>query len=171
MRFGEMRISVSHTTRAPRGTEQDGREYHFVSKERFAEMAAKGEFVERAVVHENLYGTSVAETQNPGGVIFDVDHQGARRLKAHSPGAVSVFVLPPSLDALKERLVRRATDSAEIIERRLSAALGEISHYDAFDYLLVNDDLEIATSRLASIVEAEQCRRWRTAEVAERLLA
>ena len=166
-----MRVSVSHTTRAPRGSEQDGREYHFVSEERFFAMAARQEFVERALVHENRYGTSRAETQNPGGVIFDVDHQGARRLKAERPGAVSVFVLPPSLAVLNERLVGRATDSAETIERRLAAALGEISHYDAFDYLLVNDDLDDATSRLASIVTAERCRRRRTAELAERLLA
>ena len=166
-----MRISVSHTTRAPRGSEKDGREYHFVSEERFAAMATQGEFIERALVHENRYGTSVAEVQNAGGVIFDVDHQGARRLKALRPGAVSVFVLPPSLAVLNERLVRRATDSAEVIERRFTAALGEISHYDAFDYLLVNDDLDTATGRLASIAAAEQCRRSRMAEVAERLLA
>ncbi len=170
-RFPELRVAVSHTTREPRGNERSGREYHFVSRERFRAMVEAGLFLEWAEVHGNWYGTSRSETAGKARVIFDVDHQGARRLRALNPDAVTVFVLPPDLPTLRERLRARGCDTDETIARRYDAALGEVSHYGLFDYLVVNDDLGVATEQLVSIVAAELCRSSRSARAAEQLLA
>lgn len=167
-------FSVSHTTRRPRSVEQDGREYHFVTRDRFIELIEKGEFLEWAEVHSNLYGTSrneLSRAQEHRGVIFDVDHQGARQIRSHCPDAVSVFILPPTMATLHARLSGRASEDAATVGRRFGVALTEIAHYGTFDYLVVNDDLEAATTRLVSIFLAEECRRARCAGTAERLLA
>lgn len=166
-----LEFSVSHTTRKPRKGEQDGREYHFVDRARFAEMVEAGEFLEWAEVHGNLYGTSCAEAdRHAEGIIFDIDQQGARQIKAQRPDAIGVFILPPNMAVLLERLNGRASDDAETVARRYDAAWGEIGHYGLFDYVLVNDDLKVATDALASIVRAEKCRTQRTGKLAELLL-
>lgn len=173
-RFGRLRFSVSHTTRSPRANEQDGREYHFVSREAFESMVSRDAFVEWAEVHGNLYGTSVEEIERARsdceGVLFDVDYQGARQIRARYPEAVTVFILPPSLDELERRLRNRASDSEASITRRIGAALGEIEHYGFFDYIVVNDRLEEAAEELRGIVMAERCRRGRSARLAEAML-
>ncbi len=164
------RVSVSATTRNPRGNEKNGREYHFIGPEQFRARATGGQFLEWAEVHGNFYGTSRSETAGSDNVIFDVDHQGARKLKAIRPDALTVFVLPPSLDVLRQRLTARATDDTEAIEARLEAATSEISHYDAFDYIIVNDDFDEALWDLKAIARAERCAIRKPAGLAEALL-
>jgi guanylate kinase len=167
-------FSVSHTTRRPRATEQDGREYHFVDREHFETLIREDAFLEWAEVHDNLYGTSRAEVErarDARGILFDVDHQGARQIKSVRPDAVAVFILPPSMAILRQRLQGRASEDQATVDRRFRVARSEIAHYGLFDYVLMNDDLERATERLVSIVLAEECRRGRAARIAERLLA
>jgi guanylate kinase len=151
-----LRLSVSHTTRKRRPTEQDGREYHFVPVPQFEGLAARGEFLEHARVFDNFYGTArgfVAEQLRQGhDVILEIDWQGAQQVRARMPQCVSIFILPPSRRALAERLARRATDSAEIIARRLRDAAADMSHYREFDYVIVNDDFAQALSDLRRIV-------------------
>jgi guanylate kinase len=175
-RYVDLRFSVSHTTRRPRANEVDGRDYHFVDRRRFCELVAEGAFLEWAEVHGNLYGTSVAEVERarvtPGcrGMIFDVDYQGARQIRAKAHDAVGVFILPPSMAELERRLRGRASDSEEVILRRFAAAKREIDHYALFDYVIVNDELTSAFDHLAAIVLAERSRRSRRAHLAEALL-
>ncbi len=169
----DLRFSVSHTTRAPRANEEDGREYHFVSRAEFVELIQKGEFLEWAEVHGNLYGTSRHELElasEQRGIIFDIDHQGARQIRSRQTDAVSIFILPPSMEILLKRLRGRASEDEATVQRRFSAAREEIAHYGMFDYVLVNDDLETATTQLVSIFRAEECRRQRAASLAEALL-
>jgi guanylate kinase len=169
-----LKFSVSHTTRKPRQTEADGREYHFTSRETFERLIQLDEFMEWAEVHGNLYGTSKKEVENAKqarGLIFDIDHQGARQIKSVRPDAVAIFILPPSMHALEQRLRGRASEDEETVQRRFRVAKTEIAHYGEFDYLLVNDDLEEATVNLISIFRAEECRRARAAHRAEALLA
>ena len=151
-----LRLSVSHTTRKRRPTEQDGREYHFVPVPQFERLAARGEFLEHARVFDNSYGTArgfVAEQLRQGhDVILEIDWQGAQQVRARMPQCVSIFILPPSRRALAERLARRATDSPEIIARRLRDAAADMSHYREFDYVIVNDDFAQAVSDLRRIV-------------------
>jgi len=133
-----------------------------------------GEFLEWAQVHDNLYGTSKREVERAHGargLIFDIDHQGARQIRSAHPEAISVFILPPSMPVLERRLRGRASDSEPAVERRFRVAREEIAHYAQFDYLLVNDDLEEATGALVGIFLAEECRRHRLARRAESLLA
>jgi guanylate kinase len=155
-RVPELRLSVSHTTRAKRPTEQHGREYFFVPIPEFKAKVAKGEFLEHAQVFDNFYGTDRApvEAQLAVGrnVILEIDWQGARQVRASMPSASTIFILPPSRQALEQRLRNRATDSEEVIARRLRDAVGDMSHWNEFDYVVVNDDFERATSDLASIV-------------------
>jgi guanylate kinase len=171
----ELRFSVSHTTRRPRPTERDGREYWFVDRAKFEAMIEAGRFAEWAEVHGNLYGTSLAEIEaaraSHRGVVFDIDHQGARQIKAKLPGAVGVFILPPSMAELERRLRARGTEEEDAVRRRLSAARLEIEHYGFFDYLIVNDDVAEAAARLDAIVLAERSRRGANAARAEQLLA
>jgi len=172
----ELRFSVSHTTRAPRPNEVDGRDYHFVDRAKFQTLVAQGAFLEWAEVHGNLYGTSVAEIDRAraeagcSGMIFDIDYQGARQIRVKKPDVVSVFILPPSMAELERRLRGRASDSEEAVLRRFEAARLEIEHYALFDYLVVNDDLQRAYDELRSITVAERARRWRRSELAEGLL-
>ncbi len=175
--FPDLRFSVSHTTRKPRPTEVDGREYHFVDEAHFEEMIRAGAFAEWARVHQNLYGTSKREIElaraagaSCRGVLFDIDYQGARQIRASYPEAVGVFVLPPSLSELERRLRARGTEEDEVARRRLDAAKGEIAHYGFFDYVIVNDDIEQAQGKLRGIVLAERCKRGRWAPLCERML-
>ena len=151
-----LRLSVSHTTRQRRPTEEDGREYHFVPVPQFERLVARGEFLEHARVFDNFYGTArrfVAEQLRQGhDVILEIDWQGAQQVRRAMPQCVSLFILPPSRRALAERLARRATDSAEIIARRLRDAAADMSHYREFDYVIVNDDFAQAVSDLRRIV-------------------
>jgi guanylate kinase len=172
----ELGFSVSHTTRAPRATEVDGKDYHFVDRHQFGEMVRHHEFLEWAEVHGNLYGTSKKEVHaaesNPacGGLIFDIDYQGARQIRAKVHDAIGIFILPPSMEVLEKRLRGRASDSEEVIQRRFQAAKREIDHYALFDYLIVNDDLHVSVATLAAIVLAERSKRARRAHLAEALL-
>jgi guanylate kinase len=172
--FPDLRFSVSHTTRKPRPTEQDGREYHFVEQPAFEHMVKDGAFAEWARVHGNLYGTSLGEIEKAraeaAGVLFDIDYQGARQIKARLPEAVGVFILPPSLAELERRLRGRATEDEPTTLRRLANARGEIEHYGFFDYVVVNDELERAYGQLRSIVYAERARRWRKSGLCESML-
>jgi guanylate kinase len=175
-KFPSLRFSVSHTTRRPRPNEVDGADYHFVDRARFDELVAADAFVEWAHVHENCYGTSRAEIERAqkepscSGMIFDVDYQGARQIRAKVPDAITVFVLPPSMSELERRLRGRASDSEEVVRKRFEVAHVEIEHYGFFDYLVVNDDIESAFQHLEGIVLAERSRRFRRADLAERLL-
>lgn len=170
-----LRFSVSHTTRKPRPNELDGREYHFVDRARFEAMIEAGAFAEWAEVHGNLYGTAVSEitraqAEHAQGVIFDIDYQGARQIKACFPEAVGVFILPPSLEELERRLRGRGTEDEPTTLRRLQAARREIAHYGFFDYVIVNDQLDEAYLRLRGVVAAESSRRHRWARLCESLL-
>ncbi len=175
-RFPDLRFSVSHTTRSPRANEVDARDYHFVDRAAFEAKVAKGEFLEWAEVHDNLYGTSLAEIERaqstPGcsGMIFDVDYQGARQMRAKRADIIGVFVLPPSMGELEKRLRGRASETEEVVRRRFAVAKGEIEHYALFDYLVVNDQLDDAFDQLRSIVRAERASRARRAYLAETLL-
>jgi guanylate kinase len=174
-RHTDLRFSVSHTTRRPRATEVDGREYHFLARPSFQAMVRAGAFAEWAEVHGNLYGTSLREIEaaraTHRGVVFDIDYQGARQIKAKLPSAIGVFILPPSMEELERRLRSRASDDDAAVERRLENAIGEIEHYPFFDYLIVNDDIDKADAQLDAIVRAERARRHRRAPLAEKLLA
>ncbi len=173
--FADLRFSVSHTTRPPRPTEVDGREYHFVSERVFEEMIRVGAFAEWARVHGRYYGTAIKEIElarsSAHGIIFDIDYQGARQIKAHYPEAVGVFILPPSLEELERRLRGRGTEDEQTTQRRLSNARLEIAHYGLFDYIIVNDDIERAYGHLRAVVFAERSRRPRHALRCEKLLA
>ena len=167
----ELALSVSATTRQRRPVEEDGREYHFVSEERFADMVQEDAFLEWAEVHENRYGTPRAPVlqrlASGADVLFDIDWQGARSIRAAAPeDTVSVFILPPSLQALETRLRSRAQDADEVIVRRLARARHEIAQWEAYDYVIVNDDFDVAYDRLAAIYRAERERRVRNAWLA-----
>jgi len=155
----KLQLSISHTTRKRRPTEAQGREYHFVSVAQFEALAKRGEFLEHARVFDNFYGTSrafVAEQLHAGhDVLLEIDWQGARQVRSSMPQSVSVFVLPPSRRTLAERLARRATDSAEIIARRLADAATDMSHYREFDYVVVNDDFAQAVADLKRIITGQ----------------
>lgn len=169
-----VRFSVSHTTRKPRSGESDGKEYHFVDRRAFEALIAGGEFLEWALVHENFYGTSCREVERARDsrvLLFDVDYQGARQIKCAQPAAVTVFILPPDMQTLESRLKGRASETEDALQRRFAASKDEIAHYGFFDYLLVNDDLPTAIENLVAILRAEECRRQRGAQRAERLLA
>jgi len=172
-RVGNLYFSISHTTREPRKNEQNGREYHFTSRAEFEALIAQDAFLEWAKVHDNLYGTSKAEIERARGargVLFDVDYQGARRIKSVRPDAISVFILPPNLQTLHDRLKGRNLDSEAIIQKRFRAACSEIEHYEGFDYILVNDQLDEAIERLVGIFLAAESRWQRMAHRAEILL-
>ena len=155
-------LSVSFTTRAPRPGEQDGREYFFVSEAEFREREAKAEFLESAQVHGNFYGTSkrLIEEHTRAGrdVLLEIDWQGAQQVRRQFPDAVGIFILPPSIAALEQRLKHRAQDSDEVIARRVQNAAGEIAHAVEFDYVIINENFDTALSQLVSIARASRCR-------------
>ena len=157
--------SVSYTTRAPRLKEVDGREYFFISRETFQEMVAAGEFLEWACVHGNLYGTAknqiLAETAAGSDLILEVDVQGAASVRQFLMDSVSIFILPPSYEVLRERLIARGTDSPEELAVRLRNAPEELRQYSVFDYVIINDEVKRAVNQLASIIYAERARCMR----------
>lgn len=175
-KFPELRFSVSHTTRRPRTGEISGKDYHFVDREAFEAMVAEDAFVEWAEVHGNLYGTARSEIGRAQGepachgMIFDIDYQGARQIRATVPEVVGIFILPPSMDELLRRLRGRASETEDVVARRFSVAMREIEHYALFDYVVVNDELERAFENLAGIILAERSKRIRRAPLAESLL-
>lgn len=152
-----LRVSVSHTTRKARPAEIDGRDYFFVAPEQFAALRAQDEFLEHAQVFDNSYGTSREQVESAlasgADVILEIDWQGARQVRARMPEAETIFVLPPSREALEQRLRSRRTDSDEVIARRLRDAVADMSHWDEFDYVVVNDDFDQALGELTGIVQ------------------
>jgi guanylate kinase len=161
-----LEMSVSATTRPRRPGETEGKDYYFVDQTRFDEMVAKGEFLEWATVFDNRYGTPRApvEASLAAGhdILFDIDWQGTQQLRSRSPSdVVSVFILPPSATALEQRLHTRAQDSDEVIRGRMKKAGDEMSHFDAYDYIVVNDNIGIAFEAVKSILRAEQLKRER----------
>jgi guanylate kinase len=161
----DLTFSVSYTTRRPRGLEQDGQSYHFISRDEFVARVDRGEFLEHADVFGNYYGThrdALELAQRDGkDLVLDIDVQGAGQLKCKIPDAVSVFILAPSRKILGERLRARSEDSDNVIERRLRDAAREIKNYGQYDYLLINNDLQSSAESLAAIVRAERVRRVR----------
>jgi len=155
--------SISHTTRKPRPGEHDGVHYHFVDQPTFDAMIARGEFLEHATVFGNSYGTARIEVesrlQQGRSVVLDIDWQGARSVKRLMPAAVSIFILPPSREALEERLRRRGQDSDAVIARRMHEAIAEMSHFNEFDHIVVNDDFDLALADLQRIVRGEGTAR------------
>jgi guanylate kinase len=164
-------FSVSHTTRRMRAGEKDGHDYHFVGTEAFRAMTERGAFLEWAVYNDHHYGTSFAAIDAPLNegldVLLEIEVQGARQVRARRPDARMVFLLPPSLAALRDRLAGRGTDSPEQIERRLSVARKELGEAPLFDYAVVNDDLETCVATVLDVVAAE--RRGEAAALRERL--
>ena len=156
-------LSISFTSRAPRPGERHAHHYHFVDKAEFERMIAAGDFFEHALVHGDYKGTArqSVEPQLAAGkdVLLEIDWQGARQVREKMPDAVSVFILPPSLDALQTRMRNRGQDSEEVIARRLAAAREEMSHYDEFDYVIVNEHFDAAAAELRSIFVAQRLRR------------
>lgn len=151
-----LRLSISHTTRAPRPGEVDHESYHFVSVEEFESLIERDAFFEHAKVFDNYYGTSkeiVLDWINQGkDVLFDIDWQGARLIKEQVPEAIKIFILPPSLDALRQRLIKRGQDEMDVINKRMAQAMSEISHYDEYDYVIINDDFDESLITLRSII-------------------
>jgi guanylate kinase len=160
--LGGIRFSVSHTTRAPRGAERDGVEYHFVDRPEFERLRNRGDLLEWAEVHGNLYGTGLAEVEKARAagvdILLDLDVQGAAQVRRRIPDAVTVFVLPPSYDVLERRLRGRDQDDEAAIGRRLAAAGREIDAFEQYDYAIVNEDLDACVEELKSIVRAARCR-------------
>jgi guanylate kinase len=167
--------SVSCTTRQPRPAEVDGRDYYFISLDEFMARRASGAFAECAEVHGNLYGTLQSEIGRVLGegrhVVMDIDVQGARQLRAAFPQAVTVFVLPPSGEVLLDRLRRRKTESATELVARLQSALRELQAVDAYEYVVVNDDLNESVARVSAIIDAEVVSRERVAGLKEQVEA
>lgn len=159
--------SVSYTTRAPRGTEENGREYFFVSTNEFEEMVRRGEFLEWATVYGYLYGTNQLQVERElatgNDIILEIDVQGAASIRARIADAVSIFIVPPSFELLRQRLVNRGTDSPEDLERRLRGAPAEVEQHVNFEYVILNDDINRASQQLGSVIYAERARQKRQA--------
>jgi guanylate kinase len=157
-----IRHSVSFTTRAPRPGEAEGVDYRFIDADEFDHRRAAGEFLEWAEVHGNLYGTSrlwiEEQTGHGADIVLEIDWQGARQVRALFPDAVSIFIAPPSLEVLRQRLTHRAKDSDAVIERRVAAARSELEHAAEFQYIIVNQDFTEACSQLLAITDAARCR-------------
>jgi guanylate kinase len=167
-------FSVSYTTRSPRGNEKNGENYHFVTREAFEAMVARGEFLEWAQVFGNYYGThqGIVEKARDAGqdVVLDIDVQGARQLKDRIPEAVTIFILAPSRKVLEDRLRARSEDREDVIERRLREAAVEIQKYKDYDYVLINRELAESDEVLSAIVRAERIRRDRIEDQIEPIL-
>lgn len=170
-----IRFSISCTTRAPRGAEREGEDYHFISRDSFEQMRLRGEFLEYADVFGNWYGTHQNELQEARtegkDLLLDIDVQGAAQLKRKIPDAVTIFVLAPSREELEQRLRLRSEDSEAVIQRRLRGAAEEIRQYRQYDYVLINRDIEKSVDILASIVKAERVRTNRVEEEIVPILA
>lgn len=157
--------SVSYTTRAPRGTEQNGREYFFVSTDAFEQMIQSGEFLEWANVYGYLYGTNQTQVERElaagHDIILEIDVQGAASIRKKISDAVSIFILPPSFELLRQRLLARGTDSPADLEKRLRGAPAEVEQHENFQYVILNDDINRASHQLAAVIYAERARRER----------
>lgn len=158
-----LKVSTSHTTRAKRAGELDGVHYHFTAKDDFVDMIGAGEFLEYAEVFGNYYGTARQMVEDALkqdiDVILEIDWQGAQQVRHSYPNAVSIFIMPPSRDALRQRLENRGQDSEKIITQRLNGAIADMSHFVEFDYVVINDDFDIALTELISIVKASRLRQ------------
>jgi guanylate kinase len=156
-------LSVSHTTRAPRPAEQDGIDYHFVDNPTFLQLVRQNAFIEHAQVFDHRYGTArePVEAQLAAGyaVLLDIDWQGARQIRENISACRSIFILPPSIKVLRQRLSQRGQDSEDVIERRMRAARDEISHWSEFDFLIINDDFDQALADLLSIIRHGKPKR------------
>lgn len=165
----QLEVSVSHTTRAPRPGEVDGVNYHFTTPAAFQQLIAEDVFFEWAEVFGNFYGTSQqsVEARLAAGVdvILEIDWQGAQQVRQKMPQALSIFILPPSLEALQQRLTQRGQDSAEVIAGRMQQAQSEMSHWAEFDYLVINDDFDQALADLRAIFQAQRLTRERQAQM------
>jgi len=163
--FPDIRFSVSYTTRPPRSDERDGKDYHFISPQQFQQMVEEGAFAEWAEVLGNRYGTaldSVRESRLQGvDLILDIDSQGARQIGEHFNGGVFIFIFPPSLEVLRQRLNDRKVDGQEVIQFRVAQARDEMKQAKWYDYIIVNERVEEAVEQLKSIIIAERCRRER----------
>ncbi|WP_334108060.1 guanylate kinase [Methylobacillus sp.] len=174
----QIKLSVSHTTRQPRPGEEDGVHYHFVAEPKFVELLGHGDFLESAQVHGAYYGTSQSTVNavlaRGLDLILEIDWQGAQQVRKQYPEAISIFILPPSMETLEQRLKNRAQDSAEVIARRLAAARDEMRHVAEFDYVTINDRFEHALEDLRAIVRSQRLRREkqmvRHQEVVQKLL-
>ncbi len=153
-------LSVSYTTREPRPGEENGRDYHFVSREAFHSMASQGEFLESAEVYGNFYGTSqtwIADENAKGkDVLLEIDWQGAAQVRRLFPDCISIFILPPSREALEQRLTGRGKDNADVIAKRMAAAKEDVAHVAEFDYVIINDNLDVALRELNAVIIAAQ---------------
>ncbi|WP_029408557.1 guanylate kinase [Thiomicrorhabdus sp. Milos-T2] len=167
-------VSVSSTTRDIRPGEKNGVNYHFLSVEAFNEKIAEGDFLEHAQVFDNFYGTSKSAVEEQlkarKDVILEIDWQGAQQVRKLMPEAISIFILPPSREELRKRLNNRGTDSEEIIERRMRDAISEMSHYDEFDYIVVNNNFEIALNKLQSIFTANRLTKVKQASIHKNMI-
>lgn len=156
----DLAVSISHSTRRPRPGEIDGQHYHFVSREIFADMIKQGEFLEHAEVFENYYGTAQSTVEfmlsNGLDVILEIDWQGALQVQKLRPDATTIFILPPDRQSLRQRLSNRGQDSQEVIERRLAGSVNEMSQYVNFDYVVINDNFDVALAELKSIIIANR---------------
>nr|WP_299038286.1 guanylate kinase [uncultured Psychrobacter sp.] len=156
----DLTVSISHTTRAPRPGEIDGHHYHFIDKEVFVSAIGEGKFLEHAEVFGNYYGTAEAsvraQLETGIDVILEIDWQGALQVKKIFTDATMIFILPPSLSTLRQRLAGRAQDSAEVIEQRLAGAVTEMAQYVHFDYVIINDNFEVALTELKAIIVADR---------------
>jgi len=164
----DINLSISYTTRAPRKNETNGKEYFFVSEKEFTSMIERGEFLEWANVHGNLYGTPKRyieeKLKNCEDVILEIDTQGARQVKKTFPDGVFIFILPPSIDELLRRLYKRGTESEEAIELRLSNAREELKEWKWYNYTVVNESVSMTGEIIASIIKAERCKSSRLME-------
>ena len=155
----ELRFSISYTTRKPRKNEADGADYLFVTKEEFMRLRDQGEMLEYAEVFDNYYATSRSQVEkhlaDKRNVILEIDWQGAQQVRESMPECVTIFILPPSVEELERRLRDRRTDSQEVIERRLRDALSDMSHWDKFDHIIINDDLNQAIAALEDVLDGE----------------
>lgn len=156
----ELKLSISHTTRQPRSSELNGVDYHFVDDATFLRMLSEAQFLESAEVHDARYGTSQSAVEAPlaagHDVILEIDWQGAEQVRRLYPHAVSIFVLPPSIEALERRLNGRGQDSAAVIAKRVAAARTEMRHVSAFDYVTINDDFDVALADISAIIRAQR---------------
>lgn len=161
--MSSLEVAVSHTTRKPRPGEVNGREYHFVSQDEFKKMVAEGAFLEHAQVFDNFYGTAKSSLEGPlsegRDLILEIDWQGARQVCKLIPEAVTLFILPPSVEALRQRLEGRGQDDETVIQRRMRDAQAEMSHLNEFDYLVINDVFEDALAEMRALVQALRLRR------------
>ncbi len=166
-----LRLSISYTSRLPREGEVHGRDYHFVNRAMFEQMQTNGDFLESAEVYGNWYGTSqrwISDTMQSGqDIVLEIDCQGAAQVRRFFPQSIGIFVLPPSSGALKERLLLRDKDAADVIRRRLDAVREEVGHVNEFDYVIINNILEDAICDLACIVRAERLKRERQLQMQE----